>query len=335
MSLHSMATGLQQRAAQGRVNECRSGRIHKVSGMSGLCAIMATRREPGAVASALARMAPWLAQRRMTGKAIVADYGGRTRILETTADAGGGGTRFLLTGSSGLLSSVDQGCWLAFDGEIYNRAELCQHLGAPYLTHITNAGLVLAAYEKWGVDCVSRFNGAWAFLILDLRHGKLIGSRDHLGTRPLYFAERNGHLIFADHAQAVALGCSDGLEFDGERVSEFLRGLPPRSLGSTFYRDVRAVPPACVFEVTLSAERPEGQFRTFWQLTAEPPQSRRRVSFAQAQEEFLHLLEDSIRLRIPRTGSFGCLLSGGLDSSLISRLLIERVRLTDIPTYSL
>jgi len=90
-----------------------------------------------------------------------------------------------------------------------------------------------------------------------------------------------------------------------------------------------------VFEVTLSAERPEGQFRTFWQLTAEPPQSRRRVSFADAQEEFLHLLEDSIRLRIPRTGSFGCLLSGGLDSSLISRLLIERVRLTDIPTYSL
>ena len=306
--------------------------MHKISG---LCAILATRPEPAAVASVLARMAPWLARRRMNGKAIVADYGGRTRILESTAHAGADGTRFLLTGSNGLLSSVDQGCWLAFDGEIYNRAELCQQLGAPYLTHITNAGLVLAAYERWGVECVSRFNGAWAFLLLDLRHGKLIGSRDHLGIKPLYFGERNGHLVFADDARAVALGCSEGLEFDGARVSEFLRGLPPRSLGSTFYRDIRAIPPACVFEVAMSDARPEGQFRTFWRLTADPAQSRRRVSFADAQEEFLHLLEDSIRLRIPRTGGFGCLLSGGLDSSLISRLLIERVRLTDIPTYSL
>src|SRR5437016_932905 len=269
--------------------------------MSGLCAIVATRREAGAVAGVLARMAPWLARRRMNGKTIVADYGGRTRILETTADAGGNGTRFLLTGSSGLLSSVDQGCWLAFDGEIYNRAELCQDLGAPYLTHITNAGLVLAAYGRWGIDCVSRFNGAWAFLILDLRRGKLVGSRDHLGIKPLYFGERNGHLIFADHAQAVALGCSESLELDDDRLSEFLRGLPPRSLGSTLYRDVSAVPPASVFEVTLGGAPPEGQFRTFWRLTAEPPQARHRVSFAAAQEEFLHLLEDSIRLRIPRT----------------------------------
>ena len=166
--------------------------MHK---MSGLCAVLATRPEPAAVASVLARMAPWLARRRMNGKAIVADYGGRTRILESTAHAGADGTRFLLTGSNGLLSSVDQGCWLAFDGEIYNRAELCQQLGAPYLTHITNAGLVLAAYERWGVECVSRFNGAWAFLLLDLRHGKLIGSRDHLGIKPLYFGERNGHLV--------------------------------------------------------------------------------------------------------------------------------------------
>jgi asparagine synthase (glutamine-hydrolysing) len=182
---------------------------------------------------------------------------------------------------------------------------------------------------------VQRFNGAWAFLILDQRRGKLIGSRDHFGIRPLYVGETGGALIFADHAQAVALARCDRPDIDCDRLAQYLRGLPPRSPGPTFYRDVSAVAPASVFEIALGKSCAAMQARKFWQLGAKPPETARTPSFTEAQQEFLDLLEDSIRLRAPRQDDPGCFLSGGLDSSLISRLMVARLGFTDVPTYSL
>jgi asparagine synthase (glutamine-hydrolysing) len=302
--------------------------------VSDLCAIVATGTDAQAMKSVLARIAPWRLSRRMRGQALGADSFGRATIIDS-AQGIRSGTRVVLAGGNGLLKSVDQTCWMVFDGEIYNRQELCQQLGSPCSTQVTDAELVLTAYETWGADCVHRFNGAWAFLILDLRRGKLIGSRDRFGIRPLYYGEHAGALIFSGHAQAVALGRTERPDIDCDRLTQYLRGLPPRSLGPTFYRDVRTVPPASVFEVALGGPRSAVQFRKFWQLSAQAPETARQLSFADAQQEFLHLLEDSIRLRTTQPGGLGCFLSGGLDSSLISRLMVERLGFTDIPTYSL
>ena len=287
--------------------------------MSGLCAILATGADTQASLRVLARIAPWRLSRQMGGQALVADCG----------------TWGWLAGGDGPMNSVDQACWAVFDGEIYNRQELCQQLGSPYSSQVTDTELVLTAYDRWGFDCARRFNGAWAFLILDLRRGKLIGSRDHFGISPLYYGAHAGALIFSGHAQAVALGLSERPAIDCDRLTQYLRGLPPRSPGPTFYRDVRAVPPASVFEIALGGPRSAVQFREFWQLSAQAPQTARQLSFTEAQQEFLHLLEDSIRLRTTQPGGLGCFLSGGLDSSLISRLMVERLGFTNIPTYSL
>jgi asparagine synthase (glutamine-hydrolysing) len=121
---------------------------------------------------------------------------------------------------------------------------------------------------------------------------------------------------------------------DCDRLAQYLRGLPPRLPGPTFYRHVTTVAPASVFEIALGEACSAVHFRKFWQLGPES-QETSRPSFTEAQQEFLNLLEDAIRLRATPQHDLGCFLSGGLDSSLISRLMVARLGFSNVPTYSL
>jgi asparagine synthase (glutamine-hydrolysing) len=302
--------------------------------MTGLCAIMTSRPETRAVAHVFARMALRRERRGIGWPVLAVNSSGRASLLDTAVQPIGDATA-LLAGGAAPVHSADRNCWLVFDGEIYNRQELRHLLGGDCSSRTTDGELVLAAYARWGIDCVRRFNGAWAFLILDLPRRKLIGSRDRLGSRPLYYGEQAGSLIIADHAQAVALGWAAQPDIDCAHLRQFLRGLPPQSLGPTFYRDVKSVPPATVFEVDLGASQVDTQFRRFWHLDLEAVENRPPQTFTAACREFQDLLEDAIRLRIGEPHRLGCLLSGGLDSSLISRLVIERIGFTDMRTFSL
>jgi len=301
--------------------------------MAGVCAITTSRPETGALTRAFARVAAWRGGRGIGCPVLAVNSSGRASLLDTTAQSLGDAT-VVLAGGAAPLRSIDGDCWLVFDGEIYNRQELCHLLGAAHSNQTTDGELALAAYARWGIDCVQRFNGAWVFLILDLRRRKLIGSRDRVGSRPLYYGERGGSLIIADHVQAAAMGCAARPDIDCAQLSQFMRGLPPQRPGPTFYRDVKSVPPATVFELDLGGSRVDTQFRRFWHLDR-VPEKRPRPVFDAACREFLDLLEDSIRLRIGEPHRLGCLLSGGLDSSLISRLVIERIGLAGMRAFSL
>ncbi len=265
--------------------------------MAGLCAIMTSRPETRAPAHVFARMAAWRGRRGIGCPVLAVNSSGRASLVDAAAQPMSDAT-LLLAGDAAPLRSIDRDCWLVFDGEIYNRQELRHLLGAEYSDLTTDGELALAAYGRWGIDCVQRFNGAWVFFILDLRRRKLIGSRDRLGSRPLYYGKQAGSLIIADHAQAVALGWAARPDIDCAQLSQFLRGLPPQSLGPTFYRNVKSVPPATVFELDLGASRVEAQFRRFWHLDLASAENRPRLPFNGACQEFLDLLEDSIRLRI-------------------------------------
>jgi asparagine synthase (glutamine-hydrolysing) len=295
---------------------------------------MTSRPETRAVAHVFTRMALRRERRGIGWPVLAVNSSGRASLLDTAVQPIGDATA-LLAGGAAPVHSADRNCWLVFDGEIYNRQELRHLLGADCSSQTTDGELVLAAYARWGIDCVRRFNGAWAFLILDLPRRKLIGSRDRLGGRPLYYGEQAGSLIIADRAQAVALGWAAQPDIDCAHLRQFLRGLPPQSLGPTFYRDVKSVPPATVFEVDLGASQVDTQFRRFWHLDLEAVENRPPLTFTAACREFQDLLEDAIRLRIGEPHGLGCLLSGGLDSSLISRLVIERIGFTDMRTFSL
>src|ERR1700753_1041892 len=88
----------------------------------------------------------------------------------------------------------DTGLVLTFNGEIYNYIELRHELISYGYTFYsdTDSEVILAAYDRWGADCVKRFNGMWAFAILDRRRNLIFLSRDRFGVKPLYYVETEG-----------------------------------------------------------------------------------------------------------------------------------------------
>jgi asparagine synthase (glutamine-hydrolysing) len=131
-------------------------------------------------------------------------------------------------------------------------------------------------------------------------------------------------LLFAGQAKTAAAGREQGPEIDSDHLHEFLRGLPPRSSARTFYRGVNVVPAGSVFEIALEDPHPTPRFQSFWELESDEIRRQPGSSFAEAQEQFQSYLASSVKLRAGQEDQTGCFVSGGLDSSLISRLFVEQ-----------
>ena len=153
------------------------------------------------------------------------------------------------------MCSADGQTWIVFNGEIYNFAEIRRELmglGVNLLTR-GDTEVALAAYRQWGEACFEKFNGMWAILIFDLANGRLVGSRDRLGIKPLFYSFDEGRLLLASEMKAVALARSNGPEVEPYRFQEFLLGFPPQSAELSFFRDVHPVPAGTTFVVDLAA----------------------------------------------------------------------------------
>jgi asparagine synthase (glutamine-hydrolysing) len=239
------------------------------------------------------------------------------------------------------LASGD-GCeWIVFNGEIYNAGELrstLQDHGCRFRTRV-DTEVALAAYRTWGTGCFERFHGMWALLIVDLRRGRLVGSRDRLGIKPLYYALHPHRLILASEPQAIVRARGERPTAHRDRLREFLTGLPPESSHDTFFDGVRLVPPASVFEIDLRAERCDvPSFRRFWDLRDFLPSPETTPSFDAATAEVRARMEASIAGHAAAAVPVGCLLSGGLDTSFVARTLANRAQARGdaaVPSYSI
>ncbi|MHB1988967.1 MAG: asparagine synthase (glutamine-hydrolyzing) [Acidimicrobiales bacterium] len=202
---------------------------------------------------------------------------------------------------------------LVYNGEIYNFRELRSELEVSGRSFHTNCDteVVLAAYEQWGPSCVERFNGMWAFAILDERSGQLVLARDHLGIKPLYFTEAGGRFLFASEVKALL--AEDGVvtRVDEERLASYLLlGLHDHD-DRTFFEGIRQILPATVVTVAIGGQNSyERREHCYW----EPHLSRATPA---DPELFREVFERAIERRLVADVSVGTCLSGGLDSSSI------------------
>lgn len=212
--------------------------------------------------------------------------------------------------------------WIVLNGEIYNFKELRQILaeqGYTFRTH-SDTEVALAAYAHWGTACFERFNGMWALLIIDLERRKLIGSRDRLGIKPLFYAVDAGRLLFASEAQAIAKVQRQGPTVRAAQLIDFLRGRPNQVTACSFFAGVELVPAATFFEMDLAhAPIAPPHFHPYWNL-ADAHCTGATLSFGQATEEFAALLRSAVAYQTVADVPVGCLLSGGIDSSMLTRL---------------
>jgi len=110
-----------------------------------------------------------------------------------------------LAGGSQPLCNEDETIWITYNGEIFNYIELHDELiklGHKFRTR-SDTEVIVHAYEQWGNDCLSRFNGQFAFAIYDIKKKSLFAARDRLGIRPLFYTEHNGRFYFASEIKAI------------------------------------------------------------------------------------------------------------------------------------
>ena len=209
------------------------------------------------------------------------------------------------------MTTEDGKITLVFNGEIYNYVELRSELeGLGYsFKSKGDTEVLLRAYCQWGTECVKKFNGMWAFVIYDRRRGKLFGSRDRFGIKPLYCYQGRDHILFGSEIKAISASGLYASVPHWATAAKFLLDGRLDEGSDTFYDGIAQIPAATAFEVDL-----EGHFKQwrYWALEATP-----QAEVADPAAAFAELFEDSMRLHMRSDVPVGVHLSGGLDSTAI------------------
>lgn len=232
------------------------------------------------------------------------------------------------------MSTPDGRLSLVYNGEIYNYRELREELPEYSFRSNCDTEVILAAYLKWGIRCVERFNGMFAFALYDRESGELFLARDRMGQKPLYYWKSGDQLVFAS-VLAPIMKCPG---FQGKIRKEVL----PRFLfqeyinaPETILEDVFKVEPGTVLTWNDAASRMTSY--RYWDVSEryEAMQSEPVSDFGEAKEQLKKLLRSAVRRRMIADVPLGSFLSGGYDSSLISAIAQEQLGSTPLQTFSI
>src|SRR5438093_431410 len=211
------------------------------------------------------------------------------------------------------MSSEDGLVWITYNGEVYNYLELRKDLQQRgfHFRSMTDTEVVLKAYEEWGIDCLQRFNGMFAFALWDAKHERLFCARDRMGMKPFYYRLSGDGLIFGSEIKALLADASGKLSPNLRMVHDFLvLGLQDHT-EETCFEGIRQLPSGHY----LCLERGRLNVQRWWRL--ERAENHSDIDDQSAIESFRLLFEDAVRLHLRSDVSVGSCLSGGLDSSSI------------------
>lgn len=293
-----------------------------------MCGIAGEIRFDGAYAdvAAVARMTRLQADRGPDGEGL---YGlgarcfghRRLRIMDLSARA------------NQPLIDPDLGLGVVFNGAIYNHHALREELGALGYRFFSSGDteVILKAWHAWGAAALQRFHGMFAFALWERDSGVTHLVRDRLGIKPLYYTHNQQRLRFASTLPALLDGGDVDTSLDAHAVHHYfsLHAVVPAP--QTILRGVRKLSPA-----THMTVHPDGRCEqsTWWTLNFTRDAADEARSFGEWQDAVLAGLRRAVARRQVADVPVGVLLSGGLDSSLITALLAEGGA-TDLRTYSI
>lgn len=218
---------------------------------------------------------------------------------------------------------------LSYNGEIYNHEEVRAELKAlgkyQWATDHSDTEVLLHAYEEWGLNCIEKFYGMFAFAIYDCRNKAkpvLHLVRDRIGIKPIYICKTtNGEWAFASEIKALLAHDNISAQMDRTAFYHYLTHIvAPAPL--TMFKDIFKIPAG--MWVTIN-HKGEAAAHRYWDLKPDKKSTLREddLSFDEACDELLRLMRVSISRRMVSDVPFGVLLSGGVDSSLNLALMSE------------
>ncbi len=220
---------------------------------------------------------------------------------------------------------------VVYNGEIYNFQELKKELADYSFRSNCDTEVIIAAYLKWGIQCIERFNGMFAIALYDRETDSLYLVRDRIGKKPLYYWYEDRNLVFASELKPI-MKCPG---FQGEIAREVL----PRYLFQQYinapesvYQNVYKLEPGAVLRFT------GGQIKIwkYWDIREvyARAQSNPVSSYEEAREQLKALLKKAVASRMIADVPLGSFLSGGYDSSLVTAIAQEHAQ-EPVKTFSI
>lgn len=226
---------------------------------------------------------------------------------------------------------VDGDNVLVYNGELYNYLELRTELEARGHVFRTRSDTEVLhhAWREWGLACTERFEGMWAFALIDLGAGRLVLSRDRFGEKPLHYLRREGTVYFGSEVKLLAALSGAAPAVDAKQLRRYLvngyRSLYKQP--ATFFEDVHELPAgasACLREPgPVDARR-------YWRLSCAPRPMTRDEAVAGVRER----VEEALRLRLRADVPLAFCLSGGVDSSALAAVAVGKFD-ADVHAFSI
>ncbi|MDV7340928.1 N-acetylglutaminylglutamine amidotransferase [Terasakiella sp. A23] len=230
------------------------------------------------------------------------------------------------------MTDDELGLSIVFNGCIYNYKELREELIEKGYRFFSSGDteVIVKAFHAWGLECVQRFHGMFAFVIHEHASGRIIMARDRFGIKPLYYIDRPNGIRFASSLPALLAAGEVDKMIDPVALHHYMHWHAVVPAPHTIIKGVRKLPPATIRTIDADGTLSE---RTYWKLNINQSDDDRKITGEEWQERVLDALRLAVKRRMVADVPVGVLLSGGVDSSLIVGLLAEAGQ-KDLNTFS-
>ena len=214
---------------------------------------------------------------------------------------------------------------IVYNGEIYNYRSLRDELsiGAHAWRSHSDTEVILEAYRRWGVECLDRFHGMFAFAIWDRTEKSLFAARDRMGVKPFYYHHSPARFGFASRPRAVSALCPGAAGALDEQALRYFLEMGYIPAPYSIHRDIRKLPPAHYLLLKgrdLTVER-------YWDFRGiEPDESWAARREDDLLDELDAIVTRSVASRLVSDVPLGAFLSGGIDSSLVVAIMRKLTR---------
>ncbi|MEG1482301.1 asparagine synthase (glutamine-hydrolyzing) [Clostridium sp.] len=220
---------------------------------------------------------------------------------------------------------------LVYNGELYNTEDLRSELMAKgfIFDSYSDTEVLLTSYICFGIDCLKKLNGIFAFAIYDEKNEIVFLARDAMGVKPLFYIMKDNNFIFGSEIKTLLAHNMVNAEIDKDSLTEIFALGPSISPGSGIYKNIKEIPPANYLIVNDSGF----SLKEYWQLEA-------KENTESLDDIIMHtreLLIDSIKRQLVSDVPLCTFLSGGLDSSAIAAIASSEYKKKNqqLTTYSI
>ena len=215
---------------------------------------------------------------------------------------------------------------IIFNGEVYNYIEIREELKNDFHFKTgTDTEVVLAAYQKWGKSCLDKFNGMFAFVIFDKNTKQIFAARDRFGIKPFYYYRDEEKFIFASEIKSI-LPLLKSRSINNSIVLDYVAYNRTDHTNKTFFNGIKKLRHG----YTLLINKTKIDFVQWYNLRDKIKDKKTILS----RDEYQEILTDSVKLRLRSDVRVGVSLSGGLDSSSITSLVLNKLNLPNISSFS-